>query len=84
VKQIIPYISAILAAKPDFVYSSMSGTDAINFTKQAKGYGFYEKVVGCAHYDFSVIQALGAENGGAVRFNRSEFYCVNTPEMKVF
>jgi branched-chain amino acid transport system substrate-binding protein len=80
-----PYISAILAAKPDFVYSSMSGTDAINFTKQAKGYGFFEKVVGCAHYDFSVIQAIGAEMvEGAVGFNRGEFYCVDTPEMKVF
>ncbi len=80
-----PYISAILAAKPEFVYCAMSGADAINFTKQAKGYDFFQKVVGCAHYDFSVMQALGAEMvEGAVGFNRGEFYCVDTPEMKVF
>lgn len=80
-----PYISAILAAKPAFVYSSITGADAINFTKQAKGYGFYEKVVGSANYDLSVLMPMGADMvEGAVGYNRGEFYCVDTPEMKAF
>jgi branched-chain amino acid transport system substrate-binding protein len=38
------YILKILEAKPDAVYSSLVGADFVTFLKQAKRYGFFEKV----------------------------------------
>ncbi|MGA2316575.1 MAG: ABC transporter substrate-binding protein [Thermodesulfobacteriota bacterium] len=38
------YIVKVLEAKPDAVYSSLWGGDFITFLKQAKRYGFFEKV----------------------------------------
>ena len=41
------YIVKVLEAKPDAVYSSLWGGDFITFLKQAKRYGFFEKVGTC-------------------------------------
>jgi branched-chain amino acid transport system substrate-binding protein len=38
------YILKLIAAKPDAVYSSLWGGDFVTFCKQAKRYGFFEKV----------------------------------------
>lgn len=38
------YILKLLGAKPDAVYSSLWGGDFVTFCKQAKRYGFFEKV----------------------------------------
>ena len=38
-----PYITQLLAAKPDIVFSYLWGADLITFIKQAKPYGFFEK-----------------------------------------
>ena len=38
------YIVKVMEAKPDAVYSSLWGGDFITFLKQAKRYGFFEKV----------------------------------------
>ena len=40
-----PYISAIMAAKPDAIYSSVWGADWVAWLKQAKPMGFHDKVV---------------------------------------
>ena len=39
-----PFITACLAAKPDAAFLSLWGGDFVNFAKQAKPYGFFEKV----------------------------------------
>lgn len=39
-----PFITAALAKKPDAPFFSLWGGDFVNFSKQAKPYGFYEKV----------------------------------------
>lgn len=39
-----PFITAALAKKPDAAFFSLWGGDFVNFSKQAKPYGFYEKV----------------------------------------
>ena len=80
-----PYISSIIAAKPDFLFNIQFGADLINFTKQAKPYGFYEKMHASGLYDLNQLRALGAEMvEGAVGFNRGEFFCIGTPEMKAY
>jgi len=55
------YINAILAPNPDAVFTAFWGGDLINFIKQAKPYGLFEKVkfpviTGAA--DLTVVQAL--------------------------
>jgi len=39
-----PFITAALATKPEAAFFSLWGGDFVNFTKQARPYGFYEKV----------------------------------------
>jgi branched-chain amino acid transport system substrate-binding protein len=55
------YINAVMEANPDAVFTAFWGGDLINFIKQAKPYGFFEKVkfpviTGAA--DLTVVQAL--------------------------
>ena len=38
------YVLKLIAAKPDAVYSSLWGGDFVTFCKQAKRYGFFDKV----------------------------------------
>jgi branched-chain amino acid transport system substrate-binding protein len=40
-----PYISAIMAAKPDVLFSSCWGSDWVSWLKQAKPMGFHEKIL---------------------------------------
>jgi branched-chain amino acid transport system substrate-binding protein len=42
--QFTSYITAIMAQKPDFVYGCLASKDNGNWMKQAKAYGFFEKV----------------------------------------
>ena len=42
--QFTSYITAIMAQKPDFVYGCLASKDNANWMKQAKAYGFFEKV----------------------------------------
>jgi branched-chain amino acid transport system substrate-binding protein len=80
-----PYITAIMAAKPDFVAGGLWGADLINFTKQAKPYGYFDKVVSSGVYDLNQLRALGDEMvEGAVSWNRGEFFSVDTPAMAAF
>ena len=80
-----PYITAIMAAKPDFLFSCSPGTDLINFTRQAKAYGLYEKIPASGLYDLALLKGIGSEMvEGAIGVNRGDFFCVDTPEMKAF
>jgi branched-chain amino acid transport system substrate-binding protein len=42
--QFTSYITAIMAQKPDFVYGSIASKDNVAWMKQAKAYGFFEKI----------------------------------------
>ena len=58
------YINAVLQANPDAVFTAFWGGDLINFIKQAKPYGLFEKIkfpviTGAA--DLTVVQALKKE-----------------------
>ena len=71
------YITAIIAAKPDAVYSNLFGSDLIAFTKQAKGYGFFEKFPFAALYDVDTLQGLGKDAvEGVIGYERGPFHVI--------
>ena len=55
------YITAMLRAQPDAVYTSLWGGDEINFIKQAIPYGFFDKTNLITIGDLDVLVPLGAE-----------------------
>ncbi|MFN3476306.1 MAG: ABC transporter substrate-binding protein [Candidatus Methylomirabilales bacterium] len=76
-KDYTSYITAILAAKPDAVYSNLWGSDLVAFTKQAKPYGFFEKFPFAALYDVDVLQALGKDAvEGVIGYERGPFHAI--------
>jgi branched-chain amino acid transport system substrate-binding protein len=82
-----PQINALLQAKPEMVYSSLWGGDAIAFVKQAKPYGFFQKTqyMNIAGGDLDVVVPLGAEapEGLWVSSNYA-FYNQDTPANRAF
>lgn len=79
------YISAILSARPDFVFATIYGGDILTFTKQAVGFGFFKRVKFGGPYDIAALTALGSQApAGAVAWSRAPFYAINTPEVTDF
>ncbi len=71
------YITAIIAAKPDAVYSNLFGSDLIAFTKQAKGYDFFKKFPFAALYDVDTLQGLGKDAvEGVFGYERGPFHVI--------
>ncbi len=79
-----PYITSILAAKPDVVYSNLFEAGLAAFVKQALPYGFFQKVKFVSFADVSSMTAVPEMPEGILGYTRGEFYCENTPEMKKF
>jgi len=79
-----PYITSILAAKPDVVYSNLFEAGLGAFVKQALPYGFFQKVKFVSFADVSSMTAVPEMPEGILGYTRGEFYCENTPEMKKF
>ncbi|MER3420034.1 MAG: hypothetical protein C4290_05705 [Chloroflexota bacterium] len=76
-------INAILAAKPDAVYSSLWGNDLIAFIKQAKGFRYFDQVqhTGWAQADPDVTVPLGDDYPKGVWTGTSwGFWLVKNPE----
>ncbi len=83
-----PFITACLAAKPDAAFFSLWGGDFVNFTKQAKPYGFFEKVkVVAAGEAGSPETAISLKDDlplGITTNAYDLFYFPNTPEHKSY
>ena len=82
-----PFITAMLAMKDDidFVQSSLFGDDLVAFTKQAKGYGFFDELPFIALYDIDVLRALGKDAPeGVYGFARGDFFADPNPKMMEF
>jgi branched-chain amino acid transport system substrate-binding protein len=79
-----PYITSILAAKPEVVYSNLFEAGLAAFVKQALPYGFFQKVKFVSFADVSSMTAVPEMPEGILGYTRGEFYCENTPEMKKF
>jgi branched-chain amino acid transport system substrate-binding protein len=56
-----PYITQLMSAKPDLVWSYLWGSDLIAFIKQAKPYGLFEHTKFATLLFLDDLKALGAE-----------------------
>lgn len=52
-----PYITKIMAANADFVYSSLWGGDVISFTKTAGPFGYFDRVKHCGA-EWGLVEVL--------------------------
>jgi len=85
--QYTSYITAIMGQKPDFVIGSVASKDNVAWMKQAKAYGFFDKIP----YPGSLISVseliLQAKNitRGLVGLNRAPFFAhMDVPMMANF
>jgi branched-chain amino acid transport system substrate-binding protein len=79
------YISALLAAHPDYVFAGIYGGDLITFTKQAQGFNFFKQTKIMAPYGRQAMRALGsAIPDGAIAWDRAPFWAENGPGFKMF
>ena len=85
-----PYISKVMAVKPEGVFSTLYTTDMIAMVKQAQRFGMFDKINGiqafvnsgsCPHVDNMGMGPLTPESWGAVSFNE-EYY--QSPEARKF
>lgn len=74
-----PYISAILAARPNFVFGGIYGGDLVTFTKQAAGFGLFKKVRMAAQFAQNQLKTLGSSNpaAGGIGFDRAAFWAMH-------
>jgi branched-chain amino acid transport system substrate-binding protein len=83
-----PFITALMGAKPDAAFLSLWGGDFVNFVKQAKPYGFFEKVkVVAAGEGGSPETAIALKDDlplGITTNAYDLFYYPNTPEHKAY
>ncbi|MDP9022458.1 MAG: ABC transporter substrate-binding protein [Actinomycetota bacterium] len=54
-----PFITALLSANPEAVYSSLFGSDLVTFSGQAASMRLFDEVLVTALYDTSVLRELG-------------------------
>jgi branched-chain amino acid transport system substrate-binding protein len=83
----VPYITQIMAAKPDYIILGNSGASVIGFQKAAKATGLIQKVPIYQHtaIEFSVLTSLGLEGPENVAGTASYiFYYPKTAENKAF
>ncbi len=83
----VPYITQIMAAKPDYLIMGNSGASVIGFQKAAKATGLISKIPIYQHtaIEFAVLSSLGNEGPEGVAGTASYmFYYPQTPENKAF
>lgn len=84
---LVPYMTAMLQAKPDCVISASGGSGVVNFLKTVKATGFSQKIPIYQHNatEIAALLPLGAEAPeGVYGTSNYHFYYPNTPENKVF
>ncbi len=82
-----PYITAILASKPDAVIIATGGRDCVPFLKAAKETGFNQKVPFFMHTgtELSTLKPLGLDAPeGVIGTSNYQFYYPETPANKAF
>lgn len=82
-----PFISAILAAKPDIVLSAEFASDAIAFIRQAQPYGLFERTryFGFANGEPDIVGPLGKDMPGKVMATAQyPFYAVDNTLGRAF
>jgi branched-chain amino acid transport system substrate-binding protein len=77
------YITKILAAHPDVVYTNIFSADLVTFVKQAKPYDFFNKTTFTTQTSIDDLQTLGADFPLNIRgYTRAPFFAINTSQAK--
>jgi branched-chain amino acid transport system substrate-binding protein len=79
------YVSAILSEKPDICLTWLGGADFMNFIKQGKAYGLFDKVplVTIIHEDD--LREMGPEfPEKIIMWSRAPYYGINNPKHNAF
>jgi len=77
-----PYLSALTAAHPEYVYNAQFGGTLVTFTQQANEYGFFKTTKVIAMYSAYPLEALGSKSpAGAIGFDRAPFWLVGKQGM---
>ena len=84
-----PWIARILDARPEAVYSNLYGADLVQFTRQARGSGLFERVHFIGLFDVEALQALGKDAvPGVTAYERGPFHVIRklapSPEFEAF
>ncbi len=85
--ELTPYLTAIMAAKPDAVIFATGGASMVNIMKASKATGFSEKIPMFVHTgtELSTLMPLGQEAPADVLGTSNYyFYYPDTPENKAF
>ena len=81
-------INKVLAAKPDYVWTFLFGSDLITFSKQAQAVGFFDQIKNrfMALYDGNTLKALGSDAAvGTEGFQRAPANLfLKSPEGKAY
>jgi branched-chain amino acid transport system substrate-binding protein len=80
-----PFITSILGANPEAVYSPLFASDLVTFTRQAADLGFFDQVYFTALYETDALSELGDEFdlSGIRAYSRCPF-TIDTPQMTDF
>jgi branched-chain amino acid transport system substrate-binding protein len=80
-----PFITSILGANPEAVYSPLFASDLVTFTRQAADLGFFDQTYFTALYETDALGELGDEFdlSGIRAYSRCPF-TIDTPEMTDF
>ena len=84
-----PWIAQILAVQPEAVYANLYGSDLVEFTRQARAAGLFERTKVVGLYDVEVLQALGTNAvEGVIGYDRGPFHVIRqlepSPEFDAF
>lgn len=79
------YITHLLSARPEAVYSYLWGADLVSFVKQAKTYGLFDRMAFSSIFFFDDLRALGAEMpDGIIGQMRAPFFALESAGMAKF
>jgi len=75
------WIEQILAARPEAVYTNLFGSDLVEFTRQARACGLFERAQVVGLYDVEALQALGKDAvEGVIAYDRGPFHVIRQLE----
>ncbi len=80
-----PFITSLLAASPEAVYTPLFAGDLVTFTQQAADLGFFDQVYFTALYETDALQELGdaVDLEGIRAYSRCPF-TIDTEQMAAF
>jgi branched-chain amino acid transport system substrate-binding protein len=80
-----PYLAALVAAHPDYVFDAQSAADLVEFTRQAVSRRLFKHTRVIAMYSYSVAKALGRDVPvGAIGFDNAPFWLMKGPAISRF